>query len=150
MPAEDSIHATGMLIGEIGLLVTGASGAGKSRFVPDVAAQLGREPVRLIADDRVRLARAGGRLVARPISGFAGMIELRGIGIAEYPSLPSAVIRGIVSLVEKPPERLPDQPFETQRFLDVDLPVLRLWRGADPCAAFITRWPYFRDFIMGR
>jgi hypothetical protein len=150
MRAEESIHANCLLIGEIGLLVTGASGAGKSRFVLDVAARLGREPVRLIADDRVRLARMGGRLVARPVAGFLGRIELRGLGIADCLAMPSAVLRGIVSLTEETPERSPSQPFETQAFLGVDLPVLPLRSNVDSSATFVTRWPYFRDYISRR
>jgi serine kinase of HPr protein (carbohydrate metabolism regulator) len=149
MRDEVSIHATGLLIGEIGLLVTGASGAGKSRFVPDVAARLAHLPIRLIADDRIRLARVGRRLVARPVAGFLGKIELRGLGIARHPAMPSAVVRGIVALAKEPIERLPDQPFETQELLGVYLPVLPLESGADASAAFITKWPYFRGFIMG-
>jgi HPr kinase/phosphorylase len=150
MRAEQSIHATALLIGEIGLLVTGRSGAGKSRLVPDVAQRLAPAPVRLIADDRVRLCNCGGRLVARPVAGFLGKIELRGIGIAEHPAMPSAVIRGLVALSDRPGQRLPDQPLENETLLDVELPLLRLQKGSDASASFVTRWPYFRDLIVAR
>jgi HPr kinase/phosphorylase len=147
-PADATVHGVALLIGETGVLVTGASGAGKSSFALAVAAGLREDPVRLVSDDRVRLTAAGGRLLARPIPGFAGRIELRGIGIAEAPAMPSAVLRGVVLLQSEHPERLP-QDVETQAFLGIPLPLFRLRQGAESAAAFLTKWLYFRALMTG-
>jgi serine kinase of HPr protein (carbohydrate metabolism regulator) len=147
---ETSVHGTAFLIGETGLIAIGRSGAGKSGLVLGLAAALPDAPVRLVADDRVRLSRRSGRLIARPVAGFLGRIEVRGLGMAESASMPSAVIRGIVRLEPGQPERLPEEPFEDEEISGIPLPVLKL-RACDGAAqAFIARWPYFRSIIEGR
>ncbi|MGL4239719.1 MAG: HPr kinase/phosphorylase, partial [Beijerinckiaceae bacterium] len=79
MPDGGTVHGVALLIGETGVLITGASGAGKSALALELATQWRHDPVRLIADDRVRLQAVGGRLVARPVDGFLGQAEIRGI-----------------------------------------------------------------------
>jgi serine kinase of HPr protein (carbohydrate metabolism regulator) len=147
-PAGHAIHGVAFLIGDVGLLVTGPSGAGKSSFVLTVAALWRDDPVRLVADDRVRLSASGGRLVARPVEGFLGLIEMRGMGMAHHLAMPSAVLRGVVALGQDHTERMPPEAFETERLLGVALPRLGLRSGPDSPAGFIVKWPYFRAAIM--
>jgi serine kinase of HPr protein (carbohydrate metabolism regulator) len=143
---HETVHGVALLLGETGMLVTGASGAGKSTFALALMAGWRHDPVRLVADDRVRLRAAGGRLVARPVEGFLGRIELRGIGMAQTPAMPSCVVRALVALQPEHPARLP-QHIELQAFLGLDLPVLRLRQGPEAAASFITKWPYFHAFM---
>jgi HPr kinase/phosphorylase len=144
-----SLHGAAFLLGETGILVTGASGSGKTSFVLKVAALWRDDPVRLVADDRVRLAAAGGRLVARPVEGFLGGLEIRGLGMAQAPAMPSAVMRLIVALQPDHPPRMPHQDFESFEVSGVFLPLVRLRQGDESALAFITKWPYFRAHITG-
>jgi serine kinase of HPr protein (carbohydrate metabolism regulator) len=145
-PARETVHGVALLIGESGLLVTGASGAGKSSFFLHVATHWRHDPVRLVADDRVRLTAASGRLVARPVDGFLGRVEVRGFGMALAPAMPAAVVRAIVALRPGDPERMP-QDIENTKLLGVELPCFALRQGVEAAAAFMTRWPYFRAFV---
>jgi HPr kinase/phosphorylase len=142
-----SVHATAFLIGETGVLATGGSGSGKSMLAAGLAASSLGPSVRLVADDRVRLSNVGGRLVARPVAGFLGRIELRGFGMAEMAAMPSAVIRCIVRLTSQEPSRIPDQVPETEEFLGLFLPVLKLMEGGDSASRFLTKWPHFRGYL---
>jgi HPr kinase/phosphorylase len=146
--AGRTAHGVAFLIGEAGLVVIGPSGAGKSSFVLGVAALWRDDPVRLVADDRVRLASSGGRIVARPVEGFLGMVELRGMGMVHHPAMPSAVIRGVISLEPDHGDRMPPERAENERLLGIPLPCLRLRRGQDSPARFIVGWPYFRAAIL--
>jgi serine kinase of HPr protein (carbohydrate metabolism regulator) len=71
------IHATCVALGDIGVLLRGPSGSGKS----DLALRLIDGGARLVADDRVCLARRDGRIVARSPAALRGLIEVRGLGI---------------------------------------------------------------------
>lgn len=146
--ADSSIHAVAFLVGEIGLLVTGRSGAGKSSLVMEVARLWREDPVRLVADDRVRLRIAGGRLIATPHAGFLGRIELRGFGIADCAAMPSMVARGVVELRPDPQPRMPDEPLQRADIAGISLPALRLRQGGGAASEFITKWPYFRDVMV--
>lgn len=126
-PAE-TIHASCVLLGEAGVLIRGASGAGKSALclaLLDRAEREGRH-ARLVGDDRVRLEARHGRLVARPHPALAGLIEIRGHGIRRLAAhAPAAVVRLVVDLVETA-ERLPAPAPATVRLLGVSLPRLAL------------------------
>ncbi len=105
---SSQIHATCVALPEGGVLLRGESGAGKS----DLALRLIDGGARLVADDRVELARAGDRLIARAPATIAGLIEARGVGILRLPPerlTPEAAIVLIVDLVDPARmERLPD------------------------------------------
>jgi HPr kinase/phosphorylase len=142
-----SVHGVAVLIGEIGVLITGPSGSGKSSLALALPHFWPSDPVRLVADDRVLIARAGKSLTARPVPGFEGLIEVRGIGMATAPSMPSCVLRCVVALQGEDPERMPET-IETTDLSGVALPLLRLHAGMHAAAAFITKWPYFRAVLM--
>jgi hypothetical protein len=137
-----SIHGTAFLIGEIGLVVLGRSGSGKSMLAAGLAVAPVGTPFRLVADDRIRIAAVGG-----PVADFIGRIELRGFGMAELPAMPSAVLRGIIRLTPEEPPRLPSQPIEIEAISGISLPCLQLRDGVDCTTRFLTKWPHFRQFI---
>ncbi len=109
-----TIHACAVLVGARALLIRGPAGAGKSRLALELiqAAACGRLAfVRLIADDRVHVAAAHGRLIAHAPANLAGLLEIRGIGIRRLPYEPMAVVaswstsRRRQSACRKPPRR---------------------------------------------
>ena len=107
--AAVTVHASCVVLGEDGILIRGPSGAGKStlaRRLIDIADRAGRYGA-LVADDRVRLSVAGGRLIAYEVASVAGMLEIRGLGIVRTSHEPACVVRLVVDLVDAEPERLP-------------------------------------------
>jgi len=101
----DSLHGTVVALDGLGVLLRGASGAGKS----DLALRLMAEGAMLVADDRVVLDAADGRVRASAPSSLAGLIELRGVGIVRRPFLASAPLALVVDLVApETVERMPE------------------------------------------
>ncbi len=119
-----NFHATCLLVKQTGILLTGASGSGKS----DLALRLIKEAgAVLVADDQVLLRVDDKRLIASCPTSIAGLLEVRGIGIVKQPYLPETEIQAVFELVQDPGlvERLP----EPQQILinGVSLPLIRLF-----------------------
>ncbi|MBK9083631.1 MAG: HPr kinase/phosphatase C-terminal domain-containing protein [Rhizobiales bacterium] len=135
--AAPSIHATAVVVGEIGVLLRGPSGSGKSAValaLIELAASR-RLFARLVADDRVILASVGGRLLAAPHPALAGRIERRGAGVEAQPHLDRAVI-GLVADLAGPagrPPRLPEAAERRTALAGVDVP--RMETEGDPLAS---------------
>ena len=113
--AGATVHATCVVVEEVGVLIRGPSGAGKSSLalsILDRATCDGRFAA-LVADDRVRLSTRHGRLLARPHPAIAGCVEIRGAGIVAVGSLEACVIRLVVDLVEARPRLPPPTPEAT-------------------------------------
>ncbi len=113
------VHASAVAVGEAGLLILGGPGSGKS----DLALRLIDRGALLVADDRVDLAVADGRLVATAPPPLLGLIEMRGVGIVERPVQRAAALALAVHLGQEA-ERLPRA--RTVLYLGVALPVLFL------------------------
>ncbi len=101
-----NIHATCVTIGRTGILLLGASGAGKS----DLALQLIDGGAKLVADDRTELYVARGRLCARAPASISGLIEVRGLGVIAQPFRASAAVALAVTLTPAL-KRLPEPSF---------------------------------------
>jgi serine kinase of HPr protein (carbohydrate metabolism regulator) len=100
-----TIHGTSVLVAGAGVLLRGASGAGKS----DLALRLIEGGAVLIADDRVELRMDQGRLMAGAPAVLAGLMEARGVGILRLPHVPVAALHLVVDLVAPTAvERLPE------------------------------------------
>ena len=130
-PAQETVHATCLVLGEDGVLLRGASGAGKSSLCLALLDEADRAGLhaRLVGDDRICLARHHGRIVARPHPALAGLIEIRGAGIRRLAhSAEAAVIRLVVDLVDERP-RLPGDGPNTTGILGLDLAYLILERA---------------------
>ena len=116
---SDPVHATAVIFGATGVLICGASGAGKS----SLALSLIEEGGRLIGDDRLMLSACNGRLVATALDAIAGQIELRGRGIINVPHEHGAVIGLVVDLVEEEGlDRMPEPHQLTTTLLGIALP----------------------------
>lgn len=106
------VHATALVVGTSGILVTGQSGAGKSLLARRLISAAAHHGVyaALVADDQVLLSRKGDRIVAAAPQTIAGMIELRGSGIARVAHLPRAVLRmALAPAVASGEDRVPPE-----------------------------------------
>jgi HPr kinase/phosphorylase len=100
-----NIHATCLTVEKKGVLLLGRSGAGKS----DLALRLIDDGARLVADDRVELYLARGRLKARAPKSIAGLMEVRGLGVIALPHAPATDVALAVKLGAE--TRLPEAAF---------------------------------------
>ncbi len=99
--AASNLHATAMVIGDRGVLITGASGSGKTTLALALLAAArsdGRFAV-LVSDDQVLVSAAGGRLVCAAPAAIAGLVEVRGRTPQTIASVPDAVVDLVVALV---------------------------------------------------
>ena len=94
-----TVHASAALIGGRGVLIRGASGAGKSSLLMQILLADPRDS-RLVADDQVVLRAEGGRLIASAPPALAGLIEIRGQGILRLPPVASAIIEVVADLAD--------------------------------------------------
>jgi serine kinase of HPr protein (carbohydrate metabolism regulator) len=118
------IHAGCVVIGEAGVLIRGPSGSGKTCLARRLIAAAKARGLfaRLVADDRVALSLAGGRLSGRPNRAIAGKMEVRGLGIVAAPHEDAAVIRLVADCVTDTPPRLPEDAVRTVIIDGVALP----------------------------
>jgi serine kinase of HPr protein (carbohydrate metabolism regulator) len=116
------IHATCVLIGEIGVMLRGPSGSGKS----DLALRLIDRGAVLVGDDYVDALAVDDTLQVTVPGRIGGLIEVRGVGILSFPHRPKATIRLAIELIadSETQERLPD-PRQTV-IAGVTLPIYRL------------------------
>ena len=102
--------ASAVCIGKRGVLLQGPSGAGKS----DLTLRLIDRGAVLISDDYVNLKKNGDALIASPPDQIAGKLEIRGIGIEEFPyahEIPVALVASLLPRDEIP--RFPDPAYLT-------------------------------------
>ena len=141
MNQSPSIHASAVLVGARAVLIQGPSGSGKSRLALALiqAATRGALPfARLVADDRVHVEAAHGRLLVRPAEALAGLIEVRGLGIRRLPHEPIAVVGLLVELGQKDAERLPPASQRQGDIAGITLPRLAVAVGQDPLALVLA------------
>jgi serine kinase of HPr protein (carbohydrate metabolism regulator) len=123
MSAGGTVHASAVLIGEGGILIRGASGSGKSALLMSLLSG-DAAAAALVADDRVMLAAAHGRLLASVPDEIAGLMEVRGQGVARRPHVSPVVVDLVVDLA--PAETCPRMPLtdedERVRVMGVVLP----------------------------
>ena len=114
-PQSENIHATGLVLGQHGIVIRGPSGAGKSLLALELLDrwESRRLNARLVADDRldVRL-QADGLMMAAPPA-IAGLIELRGRGIVSRQHVSAAAIHLVIDLVGELTRMLEEDEFIT-------------------------------------
>lgn len=80
---ETRLHGVLVDVYGIGILITGESGIGKS----ETALELIKRGHRLVADDAVDIKEIEGKLIGSSPYVTSGMLEVRGLGIIDVPSL---------------------------------------------------------------
>lgn len=99
--AASNFHATAIVLGSKGLLISGPSGSGKTTLalaLINARRSHGRFS-RLIADDQVLLTASHGRLIARTPDATVGLVEVFGVGPKPVDYIRRAVIDGLCELV---------------------------------------------------
>ncbi|MDO8534252.1 MAG: HPr kinase/phosphatase C-terminal domain-containing protein [Xanthobacteraceae bacterium] len=108
---DATVHASCVLVGRSAVLIRGPSGSGKSRLA-EALLEAGRSGLLphawLVADDRVRLIPAHGRLVAAAPDAIRGQIEVRAFGIRRRECEPLALVGLVVDLEAQDAARLPE------------------------------------------
>lgn len=110
MMTRDNIYATCVAIGDMGVLISGKSGSGKS----DLALRLiNNKNAVLVSDDRTDIVVKNNKLYASSPDIIKGMLEVRGVGIVKLPYVESAEIKLVINLVDDigKIERLPEEKF---------------------------------------
>lgn len=103
MTAPLILHATTVAFEGRAILLTGASGRGKSAL----ALQLMAIGAGLVADDQTILTLQGTDILATCPPAIAGLIEARGVGLLNAPHLPQASLALVVDLDRAETDRLP-------------------------------------------
>jgi HPr kinase/phosphorylase len=120
-PAHVWLHASCVQLGEVGVVLLGASGVGKS----DLALRLIDAGALLVADDQLRVEAAPSGLRGRPAETLAGLLEVRGLGILRLPYCRECPLGLAVELDRAgPASRLPEP--STYTLLGTALRHLRL------------------------
>ena len=97
-------HSTAVVIEDLGLLIRGQSGSGKS----DLALRLIDSGATLISDDLTICKKIGDYLYLYPHSNTKGLLEVREIGIMTVPYVENIKLTLVVELVEEKSERIPE------------------------------------------
>ncbi len=137
MKAETSElkHGTFVRVGELGVLILGTPGSGKSSLalalIDGGGRGIGKKDLTttLIADDQVRLwyDDATAQVFGRPPESIAGLMEIRGLGIVQVEHLPHCPVRLVVQLKqEEKIVRLPDFPDTCIDILGQAIPVIEV------------------------
>ena len=114
-------QATCVAIGGRGLLIEGRPGAGKSSLA---LALIDRGAV-LVGDDGVLLDHDGERLLASPAPAIGGKLEVRNLGLLDFPTLANVPIALIV-ILDLAASRFRDTPDWIERG-GCRLPTIALW-----------------------
>ena len=128
------VHASCVSMNEIGILLRGPSGSGKS----DLTLRLIGDGAMLVADDQVQLTGVAGLLMARAPDMLAGKLEVRGCGILEFPRRETVPVRLVVDLVARVNvERLPKPG--TCKIFGFELPLYQLHAFDSSCSLKIIK-----------
>jgi len=117
--SDTLVHASCVAIGGRAVLISGASGRGKS----DLALRLIDRGARLVSDDYTIVRPATGRLLASAPTRIAGKMEIRGVGIVDMAAVGDMPVCLLVDL-DLAPERLPEPA--SRSIADIEIPVIGL------------------------
>jgi serine kinase of HPr protein (carbohydrate metabolism regulator) len=116
----ETVHTSCVAIGGRAVLIGGRSGKGKS----DLALRLIDRGAALVSDDYTFVRRVEGRVLASAPDTITGKIEVRGVGILEFPAERDVPVALFVDL-DLDPSRLPAAG-ENRSVAGVAIPVVAL------------------------
>ena len=115
--SDTILHASCVAFGPRALLITGASGSGKSALALDLISRGGG----LISDDRTILTNREGVLIASAPPTISGQIEARGLGLLRLaPHAPRPVVL-VADLDRSASDRLPPRHEITILGVEIEL-----------------------------
>jgi len=126
-----TVHASTVAYEGRAVLITGASGTGKSGLALQLMA-LGAE---LVADDRTVLTRDGANLIASAPEAIRGQIEARFVGILKARAAAPTALALLVNLDTIEAERLP--PLRTEPLMGILVPSVHKSEGSHFPAAIL-------------
>jgi serine kinase of HPr protein (carbohydrate metabolism regulator) len=90
-----------LLVGDRGILVTGASGSGKTTLALALAERFSARGLlcRLVGDDQLFVSAHRERLICRAPAAIAGLVEVHGIGPRRLAHEPAMVVDLVLRLV---------------------------------------------------
>ena len=118
LPSAETVHASSVAMDSRAVLITGASGAGKS----DLALRLIDRGFTLVSDDQTVVRRDGDRLIASAPPSIKGKLEIRGIGILQIETandVPLALLVELTSDLQRLPHESRERPL-----LGIKLPIV--------------------------
>ena len=116
-----TLHASCVAIRGRGVLLLGRSGAGKS----DLTLRLIDRGAELVADDGTTVEARDGVLHACAGPNIGGRLEVRGLGILDWPARAEVALALAVDLDASVP-RMPEEPLPVCQIEGLTLPVLAL------------------------
>jgi serine kinase of HPr protein (carbohydrate metabolism regulator) len=117
---SETVHGTSVARDGKAVLITGASGAGKS----DLALRLIDRGAKLVSDDYTILTQVEGQLIGRAPDTIKGKIEVRGVGIVKQDVLQDVPVALVVDLAD-PAERFP-MDAKTRLIAGLHVPIIGL------------------------
>ena len=129
--AAKKFHSTSVVIEDLGILIRGQSGSGKS----DLALRLIDSGATLISDDLTICKKIGDYLYLYPHSKTKGLLEVREIGIMTVPYVDNIKLTLVVELVEKEFERIPG--LMTCSILGIKFPKIKIFGKSSSAVAKI-------------
>ena len=124
-------HSTSVVIEDLGVLIRGKSGIGKS----DLALRLIDSGATLISDDLTICKKTGDYLYLFPHSETKGLLEVREIGIMTVPYVENVKLTLVVELVEEKFERIPG--IMSCNILGVKFPKIKIFGKSSSAVAKI-------------
>ena len=117
----ENFQGTCIAFGEEAVLFRGPSGSGKS----DLALRCIEKGADLISDDQTILCKKNKKIIASAPRTIAGKLEVRGLGIVDFPYRENASLVLVLDLInEGALERLPKIAFVD--YFDIKIPNLRI------------------------
>lgn len=118
--STETVHASSVAVDGRAILITGASGSGKS----DLTLRLIDRGFALVSDDQTLVRREGDQLLASAPPSIKGKLEIRGIGIMDMKSASDVHVALLVELRSEI-QRLPDDSRQ-RPILGVMLPLVTI------------------------
>ena len=122
-------QASCVAIGNRAILIEGDPGTGKSSLALGL---IDRGAV-LVGDDGVSLAVRGNQLYASPAPEIAGLLEVRNLGLLQFPVLSEVPVALVLRLDSEAPRFT--EAAEKVDILRAVVPMLRIWPHSDPIKA---------------